>query len=245
MSINTNPETSKGNDAPGGSPTSHTGVNGQMPPETVGMADTGESAIPITKPGAFDATRFKSKKGKKGAGVGTLQMALPHHKIADAKDFVRLHPHEATHWSDELCFVNVPIKGQKRDLLHLIDEDLVPPEMIDQVQRFSLAIATKPHDVFFLCHVPTQNLDNSWNQSALQGCEIAKTTWIKVTSKKEEGADTYTLTAAKHPDAFPDPKWPQQSIYELIGITFGKDRSIDRENHPALLRLIGAKQSVV
>jgi hypothetical protein len=84
----------------------------------------------------------------------------------------------------------------------------------------------------------------SWNRSALRGCEIAKTTWIKVTSKKEEGSDTYTLTTAKDSDAFPDPKWPQQSIYELIGMAFGKDRSIDRENHPALLRLIGAKQSV-
>ena len=31
----------------------------------------------------------------------------------------------------------------------------------------------------------------------------------------------------------------------LIGVTFGKDRSIDRENHPALLRLLGNKQSVV
>jgi hypothetical protein len=244
MSDSTNSGASEGNDAPGGSPTSHTGVNGETPPKTVRMADTGENAIPIPKPGAFDISRFKSKRGQQGAGVGTLQMALPHHKIAEAKDFARLHPNEDTHWSDELCFVSVPIKGQKRDLLHLIDENLVPPEMIDQVQRFSLAIATKPFDVFFLCHVPTQNLDNSWNRSALRGCERAKTTWIKVTSKKEEGSDTYTLTTAKDSDAFPDPKWPQQSIYELIGMAFGKDRSIDRENHPALLRLIGAKQSV-
>ena len=44
--------------------------------------------------------------------------------IAQAKDFVRLHPDEENYWSSELCFVNVPIKGQKRDTLHLIDEDL-------------------------------------------------------------------------------------------------------------------------
>jgi hypothetical protein len=182
---------------------------------------------------------------KQGAGVETLQMALPHHKIADAKDFVRLHLNEETHWTEELCFVNVPIKGQKRDLLHLIDEDLVPPPMAAQVQRFSLALAAKPFDVFFLCYIPTQNLDNSWNESAGRGCELAKTTWMKVTSPgKDDGGDSYVLTKADDHDAFPDPKWPQQSIYALIGATFGQDRTIDRENHPALLRLRGKKQSV-
>ncbi len=55
---------------------------------------------------------------------------------------------------DELCFVNVPVKGQKRDLLHLVDEDLVPPDVLPQVLHFRLALASKPHDVFFLCHVP-------------------------------------------------------------------------------------------
>jgi hypothetical protein len=34
--------------------------------------------------------------------------------MAQARDFVRLHPNEETHSSRELCFVNVPIKGQKR-----------------------------------------------------------------------------------------------------------------------------------
>lgn len=244
MSDSTQPSNDKQHKAPTSAPT-HGTVNGQVPPEAVRMTDAGESAIPITKPSEFDINRFKSKRGKQGAGVETLQVALPHHKISDAKDFVRLHPNEDTHWTDELCFVNVPIKGQKRDLLHLIDEDLVPPPMAAQVQRFSLALATKPFDVFFLCYVPTQNVDNSWNESALRGCEIAKTTWIKVTSPpKDESANSYVLTKAEDHDAFPDPKWPQQSIYALIWATFGKDRTIDRENHPALLRLRGAKQSV-
>ena len=78
----------------------------------------------ITKPTTFDLDKFKSKRAAAVAGVETLQTALPHHNIAQAKDFVRLHPSEATHWSPELCFVNVPIKGQKRDTLHLIHEEL-------------------------------------------------------------------------------------------------------------------------
>ena len=56
------------------------------------------------------------------------------------------------YWSPELCFVNVPIKGQKRDTLHLIDEDLamrylpsgedpaLPPGARDQALRRLLPV---------------------------------------------------------------------------------------------------------
>ena len=67
---------------------------------------------------------------------------------------MRLHPDEETYWSPELCFVNVPIKGQKRDTLHLINEDLAMRHLPSgKIQHFRLALATKPHDAFFLCDV--------------------------------------------------------------------------------------------
>jgi hypothetical protein len=71
----------------------------------------------IPKPGKFDLGMFKTGGESSAANVGTLLSALPHHNIAAAKDFVRLHPNEDTHWSDELFFVNVPIKGQKQNTL--------------------------------------------------------------------------------------------------------------------------------
>jgi hypothetical protein len=46
---------------------------------------------------------------------------------------------------------------------------------------------------------------------------------------------------ARHHDAFPEPKWPTQTLDELIEKTFA-GRMVDREDHPALLRLVGAKQ---
>ena len=84
----------------------------------------GDEQVSIPKPGAFDLNKFKSKHSAAVANVDTLLESLPHHNIAQAKDFVRLHPDENEYWSSELCFVNVPIKGQKRDTLHLINEDL-------------------------------------------------------------------------------------------------------------------------
>ena len=44
-------------------------------------------------------------------------------------------------------------------------------------------------------------------------------------------------------DSFPEPSWPKQTLDELILVTFA-GRMIDSDNHPGLLRLIGAKQSL-
>ena len=53
----------------------------------------------------------------------------------------------------------------------------------------------------------------------------------------------YKVDRAQDPDAFPAPKWPSQSLGDLIGKTFA-GRMIEDEDHPGLLRLIGAKQSM-
>jgi hypothetical protein len=197
----------------------------------------------VAKPSGFDLNKFKSKRADAIANVATLQTGLPVSNMSQAKDFVRLHPDE-DYWSPELCFVMVPIKGAKRDSLHLIEEDLAMRFLASgKILRFRLALATKPHDVFFLCRVPTRNLENSWNQGNIAGCEQAKTLWTQATSRGEEGVDAYLHQVAQDPDAFPEPKWPEQSLSDLIDRAFA-GRMIVTEDHPALLRLIGAKQSV-
>jgi hypothetical protein len=197
----------------------------------------------IAKPKGLGLDKFKSKRAAAIANVETLVTALRIDRIAQAKDFVRLHPEE-NYWSDEMCFVSVPIKGQKQDTLHLIEEELAMAYLSSaKTLRFRLALATKPYDVFFLCQVPTRNLDNGFNSSSLAGCEQAKQLWTEVTSRKDEGVESYKVTAAKDQDAFPEPRWPAQSLEELIDTTFGADRKIDREDHPALRRLIGARQT--
>jgi hypothetical protein len=203
---------------------------------------TAETPMTIAKPEGFNLDKFKSKRAAAMANVETLSNALPHHSIAQAKDFVRLHPNEDDYWSSELCFVNVPIKGSKRDSLHLIEEDLAMRLLPSaKIQRFRLALASKPNDVFFLCQVPTQNLDNTYNASNVAACEQAKTLWTQATNRREEGVEDYKLTVARDPDAFPAPKWSQQSLAEIIEKAFA-GRTIDREDHPGLLRLIGARQ---
>src|SRR5689334_119592 len=93
-------------------------------PRLIQSDDDDETELGIAKPSAFSLDKFKSSRDAAVASVETLLGPLPHHPIAQAKDFVRLHRNEETHWSPELCFVAVPIKGQKRDTLHLIDESI-------------------------------------------------------------------------------------------------------------------------
>jgi hypothetical protein len=205
---------------------------------------SGEEAISIAKPSAFNLDKFKSKRPATVAGVQQLQTALPHHNIAAAKDFVRLHPDEDKYWSPELCFVNVPIKGVKHDTLHLIDEDLAFQHVPSgKIQRFRLVLAAKPHDIFFLCHVPSQNADNPWNATNIKACETAKSSWVEATSRKAEGVEAYKIAHARDADAFPEPNWPKQTLNELIQVTF-VGRMIVTENDPGLLRLVGAKQAL-
>lgn len=204
-------------------------------------ADTNQP-MSIAKPDTFSLDAFKSKRSPGLAGVETLITAIPHHTMAQAKDWVRLQPDEENYWSSEFCFVHVPIKGV-RETLHLITEELAMRFLPSgRVQRFRLALATKPYDRFFLCHVPSQNLDNQWNDTNLASCQQAKTLWTQATSRRDEGVDGYKIDFAKDPDAFPEPSWPKQRLDELIMVTFA-GRMITSENHPGLLRLVGARQS--
>jgi hypothetical protein len=199
--------------------------------------------ISIAKPGEFSLDAFKSKRDPAVAGVETLLTALPHHNMSAAKDWVRLHADEEHYWSSELCFVSVPIKGSKHDTVHLISEDLAVAHLPSgRIMRRRLALATKPYDRFFLCHVPSTNMDNLFNQSNAAGCQQAKKLWTQMTSRKEEGVDGYKVDCARDPDAFPEPNWPKQSLEKLIVTTFA-GAMITSDDHPGLLRLIGAKQS--
>jgi hypothetical protein len=212
-------------------------------PTIVPPANTDDTPLTIAKPGEFSLDKFKSKRSSTIAGVQTLLTALPHHTISAAKDWVRLHPNEEAYWSPEFCFVNVPIKGQKRDTMHLIEEELAVRHLPSgRIIRHRLALATKPYDVFFLCEVPTQNLDNAWNDTNLQACLKAKELWTQATSRRDEGVDGYDVKFTWDKDPFPEPNWPTQKLEELIFATFS-GRMIDREDHAGLHRLIGAKQS--
>jgi hypothetical protein len=181
---------------------------GAKPAETIE-----EKVIPLKVPkppekkGVF--SRFASKKAPTISGVEEVLGQLPIMKLSEANDWVRVSPDVEKHWSPELCFVNVPVQGEKRDLLHFIEEELAMKHLPSKkIKRMRLALACKPYGVHFLAIVPVKNLDNPWNSSMLTALEQAKTQWVEVTSMKDEGKDKYKVDKAGDPDAFPEPTWP-------------------------------------
>jgi hypothetical protein len=204
-------------------------------------------AKPPQKDKKFDLNLFKSSRASAGT-IERLAPVLPVHSMAEANDFCRLHHDEEAYWSTELCFVNVPVKGQSKDLLHIITEELADRFLRrGQIIYQRLALATRPFDDFFLCTVPTRNLDNTWNADNLLGCEAAKVEWFQLVSRRKNdnqqqgGKEGYErIPARDHNDAFPAPKWPTQSLDELIEKTFD-GRMIVTDDHPGLARVIGRK----
>jgi hypothetical protein len=198
--------------------------------------------LQIVKPSRLD--KFKSKKQPSIGGLETTPSVLSIIKIGDAGDFVRLHPDEEAYWSDELCFVSVPIAGEKKDLLHLIEEEIAVRYLPSKkIKRFRLALACKPYDAFFLCQVPSVNLDNDWNGTAVKACRQAKSHWVQASSRKGEGVDGYKCEKAVDADAFPEPKWLKPSLEYLIELSF-QGAIIETDDHPGLRRVIGAKQNL-
>ena len=192
---------------------------------------TPEEVIPIAKPAAKSGLdKFKSKRAAAVANVETLQTGLPHHKISAAKDFVRLHPDEERYWSPELCFVSVPIQGQKKDTLHLIDEDLAMEYLPSgRVQRFRLALATKPlrsSSSSPRCRPETRTI--SGTKATCWRASRRKRLWVQATSRKEEGVDAYKVDFAREQDAFPEPKWPTQSLDDMIDEDFRRPHDRQR-----------------
>ena len=196
--------------------------------------------LSIRKPSSFEnLNRFKPKTPSADR-VGTLPLELPVTRITAVADFVRLHPDDEF-WTDEMCFVSVPIKGDRQDSLHVI----VPEIAIEHALRyrvFRLALGMKANGEVFLCEVPCQGLDNSWVKTMHEGCMFARDRWTKVTSRRTEDppSDSYRSIFARHEEAFPAPRWPAQTRTELLDVAFN-GRVIDHDAHPGLLRLIGAK----
>jgi hypothetical protein len=200
---------------------------------------------PVEKPKASASMeRYKSKRAP-SAAVETATAVMKIMKISDAKDFVWVHPDEDNYWTCELCFVDVPIQGlEKRTVLHMIDEEIAMEHLEEaEIKRQRLALAAKPNGELFLCIVPSQNLDNSFNKSALEIIDKARSGWWRAISRKKEGHDDYIGKPARHNDFKPPPKWPTQDVWELLDITLA-GLKIDTNDNPGLLRLIGARQNL-
>ena len=125
-------------------------------------------ASPIQKPSAFSLDKFKSKRPTaRPASVpcwAPCRITLsPKRRISSG--YTRMRPIGRPSCASSLCrssgrrrcSLDPPDRRGSRDQVSAGRED----------HPACLALASKPYDVLFLGHVPTTNLDNSWNESNL------------------------------------------------------------------------------
>ena len=195
-----------------------------------------------TEPANSTSINLSPPQAASVAGVETLLAKLPHHSISQAKDFVRLHSKEEKYWSPELCFVSVPIKGQKHDTVHLIarvwqitpsaprQNPPVPPGARHQAARRILLVPR-----------PVANLDNVWNATNLQACEQAKTLWTQ--QPREESRMSKATKSTWRVIKTPFPHQSGQRNRLNAARRYLRGLMIETADHPGLLRLVGAKVS--
>jgi len=150
-------------------------------------------------------------------------------------DFVRVHP-------DPSYRVPAP-------LFKLRSESGGDEEMyfVHASQLAALRDEFRVHEMFtavnlkgsaFLWCVPLPMEDgrepNNWLVTNREAAELAISRWIRVAS--DMGAGAYKVVEYEGPPI--EPAWPQESFLELLKLAF-KNRIIDRDDHPIILKLRG------
>jgi hypothetical protein len=108
----------------------------------------------------------------------------------------------------------------------------------DEVKLFNLAPALTRQDKLFIWPCPVLRpgeTPNPWHVSHIGAYEAAKTGWVRMKSNKAGGF--YDRIEPKSP--MPDPDWPDMTFADILQTAFNDDHIVDRDDHPALRRLLG------
>ncbi len=147
------------------------------------------------------------------------------------REFIRVHPGE----DYQIVVGALKEKIGMGEKLWLVGSD-VRVEFSDEVVPINLRLAITRSNRPFLwpLNVSSNGNSNPWNLSALHAAETAKTAWVRLTSKRDEGR--YDIYAAK--GNLPDPIWPDSDFGTILELAFA-GRVITDLNHPYLRQLRG------
>ena len=119
---------------------------------------------------------------------------------------------------------------------------LVVPEIAtqlnDDVRLYKLAPALTKQDKLFLWPCPIiqpGERPNPWHSSHNDAFNAAKSGWIRM--KSNSACGFYDILEPEK--IMPEPDWPEMSFTDMLQIAFNDDHIVDRDDHPALRRLLG------
>jgi hypothetical protein len=178
----------------------------------------------------LDSLRLPQDFGA-AAGVKRLITTIPVKK-PEREWFVRTHP-------DPAYWLQTPVLELNDDReFYLVAPGLWPALASEGTcSPRLLATAINRQGVLFLWPIRLPGVDgkiDSWNQSALDAADKAKSQWTRVISNRSLRA--YELTVASAHIA--EPEWPDITFQEIIRIAF-RDKMIADWHHPVLRRLRG------
>jgi len=182
-------------------------------------------------PSRFSPSRLRlSQAFNELAGVTKLITTVPVRK-PDVLSFVRTHPNPAMSLVGALMLERV---GGRETFL--VDPALYT-ELATVAKLRILHLAISRQGTIFIWPVGMAGADgrsNSWNDSAQQAAEMARTKWLRVVANMALGAYDIFVPLAE----LPDPEWPDLTFERILEIAF-RDHFIDSADHPVLKQLRG------
>jgi hypothetical protein len=147
------------------------------------------------------------------------------------QEFVKVHP-DAEYRLTPAAIIEV-----KDDREVYLVTPVMAQALLGEIATVTLFTAINRQGVLYLWPVKLPNPDgrqNEWHRSAAEAAERAMKKWVRVTANMSLGA--YEIFEAT--GDIPEPVWPEFSFEELLKIGF-RDRFVDRDDHPLVLRLKG------
>ncbi len=180
-------------------------------------------------PNPFDLASLRIDQSRLAAPATKKKLLRVPVKKPGRQDFFRVHPTEV---ASAIGIIEVD-----REMY------IAAPRLIDEIRplggypaNLHLAITRSKVPILIPVRLPeTDGTRNSWADSLEEAVNAAKGEWVCARANMDLGG--YDLSIAES-GGIPDPVWPAESISELLGIAF-KNRFIDREDHPVLLKLAG------
>jgi hypothetical protein len=203
--------------------------NGQVPDPTP-AAPPGEV---VYNPLKLSSLRSKSSVLK---GVWTDPSRVPIYSRPDVNTWVRVRPgEEYTDIIDLLVATNAS-NSKDRNPLYVVTDD-VRPELERFLKPHRVMVGITYHDkVQFLWVRAISTGSNSWTDSVMSAMDEALTDWVSL--ETDHALDEYKRHHAPHSKEWGDPKWPDQTLEDVVNLAF-RDRIIDSLDHTVAKRLLG------
>lgn len=178
----------------------------------------------------FDPANLRLTQNFSTAGAVKKRITVIQVRKPGRQEFIRVHLDPA------YCVQTALLEFKDEGEVYLVDPSFwpeLPGELIAKVLYLTINRQGVPR--LWPVRLPDEEgkLDD-WNQSALQAAEIAKKSWVRVSSNRAAGMYETFESAAD----LEDPEWPDLSFKEILEIAF-RGKFIDDWNHPALRRLRG------